>query len=231
VVKATDRTGHAVLRNFLNYVATGIIARRVAEDADATIIQARLLHGLVDRANVLIKIPATAEGLAAITETLGSGISVNVTLIFSIERYAQVLDAWMSGLEKAHSQGRDLSAIESVASFFVSRMDTEVDARLAVDAQRFRRARVLERQVLDVLSQDAEARADGLARVRLAVLRGGAVGGFGGRSGVGHEAKSWWVRPIGPGMRRGGYHAGTLRRNVGRRSGGALRLASPYISP
>ena len=104
---------------------------RLARDTDGTILQARLLHGMVDRGNVLIKIPGTAEGLPAITETLGSGISVNVTLIFSIERYAEVLDAWMSGLERAHSHGHDLSKIESVASFFVSRMDTEVDKRLA----------------------------------------------------------------------------------------------------
>lgn len=103
---------------------------RLARDTDGTILQARLLHGMVDRGNVLIKIPGTAEGLPAITETLGSGISVNVTLIFSIERYAEVLDAWMSGLERAHAAGHDLSTIISVASFFVSRMDTEVDKRL-----------------------------------------------------------------------------------------------------
>lgn len=103
---------------------------RLARDTDGTILQARLLRGMVDRGNVLIKIPGTAEGLPAITETLGSGISVNVTLIFSIERYAEVLDAWMSGLERAHAQGHDLSSIDSVASFFVSRMDTEVDKRL-----------------------------------------------------------------------------------------------------
>jgi transaldolase len=103
---------------------------RLARDTDATILQARLLHGMVDRGNVLIKIPATAEGLPAITETLGSGISVNVTLIFSVERYAEVLDAWMSGLERAHAHGHNLSTIQSVASFFVSRMDSEVDARL-----------------------------------------------------------------------------------------------------
>ncbi len=103
---------------------------RLARDTDGTILQARLLHGMVDRGNVLIKIPGTAEGLPAITQTLGSGISVNVTLIFSIERYAEVLDAWMSGLERAHAAGHDLSTIVSVASFFVSRMDTEVDRRL-----------------------------------------------------------------------------------------------------
>lgn len=103
---------------------------RLARETSATILQARLLHGLVDRDNVLIKIPATAEGLPAITETLAAGISVNVTLIFSIERYAEVIDAWMTGLERAHGHGHDLSTIQSVASFFVSRMDSEVDARL-----------------------------------------------------------------------------------------------------
>ena len=103
---------------------------RLARETALTIEQARLLHGMVDRGNVLIKIPATREGLPAITEVLGSGISVNVTLIFSIERYASVLEAWMTGLEQAHANGHDLSSIESVASFFVSRMDSEVDARL-----------------------------------------------------------------------------------------------------
>lgn len=103
---------------------------RLARDTDGTILQARLLHGLVDRPNVLIKIPATEEGLPAITQVLGSGISVNVTLIFSIERYAAVIDAWMAGLELAASRGHDVTRIESVASFFVSRMDTAVDGLL-----------------------------------------------------------------------------------------------------
>ena len=104
---------------------------RLARDTDATILQARLLHGMVDRGNVLIKIPATSEGLPAISETLATGISVNVTLIFSIDRYAEVIDAWMTGLERAAAGGHDLSTIQSVASFFVSRMDSEVDARLS----------------------------------------------------------------------------------------------------
>ena len=103
---------------------------RLARETELTVLQARLLHGMVDRDNVLIKIPATREGLPAITQVLGSGISVNVTLIFSIERYSEVLDAWMSGLELAHSHGHDLSSIDSVASFFVSRMDSAVDAQL-----------------------------------------------------------------------------------------------------
>lgn len=103
---------------------------RLARNTDATILQARLLHGEVDRPNVLIKIPATKEGLPAITEVLGSGISVNVTLIFSIERYAEVIDAWMAGLELAMTRGHNVATIDSVASFFVSRMDSAVDARL-----------------------------------------------------------------------------------------------------
>lgn len=103
---------------------------RLARETGLTVEQARLLHGMVDRGNVLIKIPATAEGLPAITAVLGSGISVNVTLIFSIERYAEVIDAWLTGLERADAAGHDLSTIESVASFFVSRMDSAVDARL-----------------------------------------------------------------------------------------------------
>ena len=103
---------------------------RLARDTDATILQARLLHGVVDRPNVLIKIPATAEGLPAITEVIGSGISVNVTLIFSIERYAEVIDAWLAGLELAQARGHDVATIDSVASFFVSRMDSAVDSRL-----------------------------------------------------------------------------------------------------
>lgn len=104
---------------------------RLARETSETVVQARLLHGIVDRGNVLIKIPATAQGLPAISEVLASGISVNVTLIFSIERYGEVLDAWLTGLERAQAAGHDLSAIESVASFFVSRMDTAVDSRLA----------------------------------------------------------------------------------------------------
>jgi transaldolase len=84
----------------------------------------------VNRDNLYIKIPATREGLAAITEVVSRGISVNVTLIFSLDRYRAVQDAYLSGLEQAHAAGRDLTAIRSVASFFISRVDTEVDARL-----------------------------------------------------------------------------------------------------
>ena len=88
------------------------------------------LAWLVDRPNIFIKIPATKAGLPAITETIGKGISVNVTLIFSLERYRAVMDAYLAGLEKAKATGMDLSTIDSVASFFVSRVDTEIDKRL-----------------------------------------------------------------------------------------------------
>ncbi|MFF3906924.1 transaldolase [Streptomyces sp. NPDC001848] len=103
---------------------------RLAHNTAATIAEARQLAWLVDRPNVMIKIPATEAGLPAITEVIGQGISVNVTLIFSLERYRQVMDAYLAGLEKARAAGLDLSAIHSVASFFVSRVDTEIDKRL-----------------------------------------------------------------------------------------------------
>ncbi|MFD2685053.1 transaldolase [Streptomyces phyllanthi] len=104
---------------------------RLAHDTAATIAEAKQLAWLVERPNVLIKIPATRAGLPAITEVIGLGISVNVTLVFSLERYREVMDAYLAGLEKAQRAGLDLSAIHSVASFFVSRVDTEVDRRLA----------------------------------------------------------------------------------------------------
>ena len=103
---------------------------RLARATAPTIAEAKALHWAVDRPNVLIKIPATVEGLPAITAVLAEGISVNVTLIFSVDRYRAVLDAWLSGLEQAAANGHDLATIESVASFFVSRVDTEVDKRL-----------------------------------------------------------------------------------------------------
>ncbi|MBX6384297.1 MAG: transaldolase [Microbispora sp.] len=103
---------------------------RLARKTEATIAEARALWWLVDRPNVHIKIPATVEGLPAITQAISEGISVNVTLIFSLERYRQVMDAWLSGLEKAKANGLNLATIESVASFFVSRVDTEIDKRL-----------------------------------------------------------------------------------------------------
>jgi transaldolase len=103
---------------------------RIAMDTGKTIAEARALWWMVDRPNLFIKIPATLAGLAAITQCLSEGISVNVTLIFSLERYGQVIDAFMAGLEQAADAGRDLSRLTSVASFFVSRVDTEVDRRL-----------------------------------------------------------------------------------------------------
>jgi transaldolase len=103
---------------------------RVAHDAEKTIQQAIDLWKTVDRPNLFIKIPATEEGIPAITATLAEGISVNVTLIFSVERHRAVMDAYLKGLAKAKEAGHDLSKIHSVASFFVSRVDTEVDKRL-----------------------------------------------------------------------------------------------------
>ncbi|MFD6141272.1 transaldolase [Promicromonospora sp. NPDC060271] len=120
------------------YDATGAVDGRVsievdprlARDTAATEATAVRLWETVDRPNVMIKIPATVEGLPAITSTLAKGISVNVTLIFSIERYRAVMDAFLAGLEQAKEAGHDLSVIGSVASFFVSRVDAEIDKRL-----------------------------------------------------------------------------------------------------
>jgi len=103
---------------------------RLAHDRDKTAAEARALWWMVDRPNLFIKIPATQDGLPAITQAISEGISVNVTLIFSLQRYGDVIDAYLAGLEQAKAAGRDLSQIRSVASFFVSRMDSEVDGRL-----------------------------------------------------------------------------------------------------
>jgi transaldolase len=103
---------------------------RIAHDTDRTVAEAKGLWWLVDRPNVMIKIPATVEGLPAITAATAEGISVNVTLIFGLDRYDAVMDAYLAGLEAAHAAGKDLSQIRSVASFFVSRVDTEIDKRL-----------------------------------------------------------------------------------------------------
>jgi transaldolase len=103
---------------------------RLAGETDKTIAQAIELWKIVDRPNLLIKIPATEAGVPAITAVLAEGISVNVTLIFSVERHRAVMDAYLAGLEKAKEAGHDLSKIHSVASFFVSRVDTEIDKRL-----------------------------------------------------------------------------------------------------
>jgi transaldolase len=103
---------------------------RLAHDTDKTILQAIELWKIVDRPNLFIKIPATLAGLPAITATLAEGISVNVTLIFSVQRHRAVMDAYLAGLEAAKAAAHDVSKIHSVASFFVSRVDTEIDKRL-----------------------------------------------------------------------------------------------------
>ena len=108
---------------------------RLAHDTAKTVAEAKALWWMVDRPNLFIKIPATMGGLPAITETLAEGISVNVTLIFSLERYGRVIDAFFEGLEKARAGGHDLSKIDSVASFFVSRVDSEIDKRLGETRQ------------------------------------------------------------------------------------------------
>ena len=124
------------------YEATGGVDGRVsievdpgaARDTDVTVAQAERLWARVDRPNLLIKIPATEEGLPAIAATISKGISVNVTLIFALQRYRDVMDAYLYGLEQAAAEGRDLSTIHSVASFFISRVDAEVDGRLPEDS-------------------------------------------------------------------------------------------------
>src|SRR5690606_3476299 len=100
---------------------------RLAHDTAGTVAQAKELSKIVDRPNLYVKIPATAEGIPAIADTLADGVSVNVTLIFSLERYAQVIDAFLEGMERARNNGHDLHQLTSVASFFVSRVDVEVD--------------------------------------------------------------------------------------------------------
>ncbi|MCT2583284.1 transaldolase [Actinophytocola sp. S1-96] len=103
---------------------------RLAHETDKTVAEALDLWKTVDRPNLLVKIPATSAGLPAITRTLAEGVSVNVTLIFSVERYREVMAAFVDGLEQAKANGHDVSTLVSVASFFVSRVDTEVDKRL-----------------------------------------------------------------------------------------------------
>ncbi|WP_150309164.1 transaldolase [Planctomonas psychrotolerans] len=106
------------------------VSPTAAHDADATIAEAKKLWERIEKPNVMIKIPATLAGLEAITAAIAVGTSVNVTLIFSLERYREVINAYLSGLEKAKEAGIDLSTIHSVASFFVSRVDAEIDKRL-----------------------------------------------------------------------------------------------------
>jgi transaldolase len=136
ITTADVRAGCQALRNV--YEASGgvdgrvsiEVDPRVAQDTAATVEQARALWKAVDQPNLFIKIPATRAGLAAISTVIGEGISVNVTLIFALERYREVMDAYLTGLERAQDAELDLSAIHSVASFFVSRVDVEVDTRL-----------------------------------------------------------------------------------------------------
>ena len=106
---------------------------RSAHDTVATVTEGKALWQIVDRPNLLIKVPATLAGLPAITELIGAGISVNVTLIFSIERYVQVIEAFIAGIEVAAKNGNDLNQIHSVASFFISRLDTAIDPLLKAD--------------------------------------------------------------------------------------------------
>ena len=111
------------------------VSPRLAHDTDATIESARQLHERIDQPNLLVKIPATREGLGAIRAVIAEGRSVNVTLIFSLERYREVVEAYLSGLEELLGKAGDLSKVASVASFFVSRVDTEVDRRLEQTAR------------------------------------------------------------------------------------------------
>jgi transaldolase len=106
------------------------VSPALATDTEGTIAQARQLHERLDRPNVMVKIPATAEGVPAIATMIGEGRNINVTLIFSLVRYGEVIEAYFSGLERLAATGGNLSKVNSVASFFVSRVDTEADRRL-----------------------------------------------------------------------------------------------------
>jgi transaldolase len=106
------------------------VSPEVAHDVDATLLAARWLRRRLDRPNLLVKVPATAEGVVAVETLTGEGHSINVTLLFSLGRYAEIIEAYLSGLEKFTANGGDPSTVSSVASFFVSRVDTEVDLRL-----------------------------------------------------------------------------------------------------
>jgi len=130
-VHESSRTEFAAgTRRYLDGFVSLEVSPRLARDTEGTIAAAKRLHAKVDRANVMIKIPATKEGLPAIRATLGAGINVNVTLIFSLARYGEVIDAWRAGVQDAYDAGHDVGAIASVASFFVSRVDVAVDALL-----------------------------------------------------------------------------------------------------
>jgi transaldolase len=154
---------------------------RLAHDTDKTILQAIELWKIVDRPNLLIKIPATLAGLPAITAVIAEGISVNVTLIFSVERHRAVMDAYLAGLEAARPAGHDLNNIHSVASFFVSRVDTEIDARLE---------KIGTREALELRGLA------GVANARLAYAAYEEVFGSGGRWTTLAEAGAWVQRPL-----------------------------------
>ena len=111
------------------------VAPSLAHDTQGTIVAERSLHNRIDRRNVFVKIPATKEGLPAIEAAIGSGHKINVTLIFSLDRYQEVIEAYLSGLETLAAAGGDLGDVASVASFFVSRVDTEIDRRLEAIAE------------------------------------------------------------------------------------------------
>ena len=154
---------------------------RLAHDTDKTILQAIELWKIVDRPNLLIKIPATIAGLPAITAVLAEGISVNVTLIFSVERHRAVMDAYLAGLEAAKAAGHDLNTIHSVASFFVSRVDTEIDKRLETIGTK------------EALALRGKA---GVANARLAYAAYEEVFCSGGRWTPLAEAGAWVQRPL-----------------------------------
>lgn len=154
---------------------------RLAHDTDKTILQAIELWKIVDRPNLLIKIPATKAGLPAITAVLAEGISVNVTLIFSVERHREVMEAYLAGLEAAKTAGHDLNNIYSVASFFVSRVDTEIDARLEKIGSK------------EALALRGKA---GVANARLAYAAYQEVFGTGGRWTALAEGGAWVQRPL-----------------------------------
>ncbi len=154
---------------------------RLAHDTDKTILQAIELWKIVDRPNLLIKIPATLAGLPAITAVIAEGISVNVTLIFSVERHRAVMEAYLAGLEAARPAGHDLNSIFSVASFFVSRVDTEIDKRLEAIG------------TAEALALRGQA---GVANARLAYAAFEDVFGSGGRWTALAQAGAWVQRPL-----------------------------------
>jgi len=131
------------------------VSPNLAHDAAGTVAQAKDLWARVDRPNVMIKIPATAEGIPAITESLAAGLNINVTLIFSLDRYRQVIEAFLQGLEQRMARGAVVESIASVASFFVSRVDTETDRRLAEDSPRRGRAAVANAKLAYQVFRDA----------------------------------------------------------------------------